>query len=260
MAPAPGVRHLAFTGTVLLVLGLLGHVQGGCMGGCSGSGSSMTSNGETYTCCSSKGQLCTSDSCPATCSTSAYTDVLDFRTASGTAYWQIASWNQYWTCADSWCQGKSFHSRPDGQESRLVAFANTDLSYYGQKYYMRATFTDEAGATAANALEIRLLTGSSNCASATNDASNSDIQALSMTKFYDNVCDNPGYRRPADVSYGTYEATYGPFYKVGWFRLPPREPRRKPGASSYTLTHPSLSDPRLIECCPRLLSALEAKI
>lgn len=83
--------------------------------------------------------------------------------------------------------------------------------YSGHKYYFRMTFTDAEGATPSNAQEIKLVTGTANCATDYYDVS--ALRALPATKLYDNLCSGLGYRRPQDVIYGTYEATHGPIYQ-----------------------------------------------
>jgi hypothetical protein len=126
----------------------------GCMG-------SIFIEGPDYENCCDTQSDCQASDTTQSCSASAYTDVLDFRTASGTAYWQNAVLSNYWTCADSWCQGVLFTRTPPSQEAIITSVYNANLDYSGHKYYMRATFTDKAGATATNAVEIRLVTGSS---------------------------------------------------------------------------------------------------
>ena len=170
------------------------------------------SDGDCKTC--SSGYTRTDHECVADCSTSAHTahtDVLDFQTASGTAFWQNTGFSSYWTCSDSWCRGLTVTASTTSAKGALFSATTSGLKYSGHKYYIRTTFTDTAGATAAEAAEIKLSTGTSNCDQSSFDTA--ALQAIPMTKFYDNVCDNPGYRAHADESDGKYEASYGPFYK-----------------------------------------------
>mmetsp|Transcript_41722 Transcript_41722/g.67009 ORF Transcript_41722/g.67009 Transcript_41722/m.67009 type:complete len:464 (+) Transcript_41722:398-1789(+) len=221
----PRVMYSAFFGylSLLVLLGPLDHVEAQCQtSSCSGSGSSMTIDGKYYSCCSANSRMCTSDWCPASCSRN--TDALDFQTSSGDAYWENTGFSKYWKCSQSWCDstsllyeahintGKIARFRPSDS---YTTFNTNDLLYSAQKYYVRATFTDYEGATPSNAVGIRLVKGEANCATDIYDTT--ALKALPVTKMYDNLCSGQGYRRSADVVYGKYEATHGPFYKGDTF-------------------------------------------
>jgi|AntAceMinimDraft_5_1070358.scaffolds.fasta_scaffold73096_1 hypothetical protein len=214
----PRVEYSAFFGylSLLVLLGPLDHVEAQCQtSSCSGSGSSMTIDGKYYSCCSANSRMCTSDWCPASCSRN--TDALDFQTPSGKAYWQHDGFNRFWKCSDeSTCGSTSVQQTPTTSEGNRIQVVNFNENvvgsetYPGHKYYIRTTFTDADGATPSNAAEIKLVTGAANC---NTDLSSSTLKSLPATKFYDNLCSGLGYRRSTDVLYGTYKASYGPFYE-----------------------------------------------